>query len=219
MKAAAILLSGGMDSGVLLAWARGEYDALHALHFDYGSRHARQEYRMARELAGYYGAALTRIELPFVNRLFSSSLLASGAEIPDGPYGQDSISSTVVPFRNGIMLSIAVGYAENHRIPTVLIASHGGDHPVYPDCREGFTQAMSRAAAEGTFAKVEILAPFASRDKGGIARLGRKLGFDFSLTYSCYRGGEKHCGTCATCLERKEALGRDQGLDPTEYLA
>jgi len=219
MKDAIILLSGGMDSGVLLAWARPRYGRMHAVSFDYGSKHAAKELAMAAALAGKYGATFTKVGLPFMNELFSSSLLTSGEEIPDGPYGQDSISSTVVPFRNGIMLSIAVGYAENHRIPTVLIASHGGDHPIYPDCREGFTQAMSRAAAEGTFAKVEILAPFASRDKGGIARLGRELGFDFSLTYSCYRGGVKHCGTCATCLERKEALGRDQGLDPTEYLA
>jgi 7-cyano-7-deazaguanine synthase len=117
------------------------------------------------------------------------------------------------------MLSIAVGYAENLKIPTVLIASHSGDHPVYPDCRESFTAAMSQAAREGTFARVEIQAPFASLDKKGIADLGRELGLDFRMTFSCYKGSERHCGRCATCLERKEALGYDQGLDPTEYLA
>lgn len=219
MKEAAILLSGGMDSGVLLAWAREIFERSHALYFDYGSKHAAQERLRAVGLARHYGAVLTRIDLPFVNELFSSSLLSSGIEVPEGPYAQDSISSTVVPFRNGIMLAIAAGYAENLHIPTVLIASHSGDHPIYPDCRESFTRAMSLAAMEGTFTKVEIQAPFAGLDKKGIADLGRSLGFDFRMTFSCYKGGDKHCGRCATCLERKEALGHDQGLDPTEYLA
>jgi 7-cyano-7-deazaguanine synthase len=219
MNDAVILLSGGMDSGVLLAWARERYDQMHALYFDYGSKHAAQERLRAVGLARHYGAVLTRIDIPFVNELFSSSLLSSGEEIPEGPYQADSISSTVVPFRNGIMLAIAAGYAENNRIPTVLIASHSGDHPIYPDCRESFTRAMSHAAAEGTFTKVEIQAPFASLDKKGIAELGRMIKFDFTMTFSCYKGGEKHCGLCATCLERKEALRHDEGLDPTEYLA
>ena len=219
MKKAVILLSGGMDSGVLLAWAHEKFDRVHGLYLDYGSKHAGQEYQRASALAGHYKAALTRIEIPFINEHFSSSLLSSGAEIPEGPYKMDSISSTVVPFRNGIMLAIAVGLAENLHIPTVLIGSQSGDHPIYPDCRESFTRAMSRAAAEGTFTKVEILAPFATLDKKGIARKGRDLRFDFRMTFSCYKGGEVHCGVCATCLERKEALGHDKGHDPTEYLA
>lgn len=218
MKEAVILLSGGMDSGVLLAWARREYTKIHGLYFDYGSKHAAQEYAMAGKLARHYGASLHKINIPFVNELFSSSLLASGKEIPEGPYASDNISSTVVPFRNGIMLSIAVGYAENFGIKTVLIASHSGDHPIYPDCRQGFTEAMSTASQEGTFNRVTILAPFASCDKKDIAELGRKMGFDFRMTFSCYKGQDTHCGRCATCLERKTALGYEQGLDPTEYI-
>lgn len=218
MKEAVILLSGGMDSGVLLAWANARYDRIHCLSFDYGSKHGTREYEKARELAKHYGASLKRIALPFMDELFSSSLLSSGEDIPEGPYAEENISSTVVPFRNGIMLSIAVGYAENQGISTVLIASHGGDHPIYPDCRLSFTEAMSRAAREGTFNGVSVLAPFASFDKKDVADLGRKLGFDFRMTYSCYRGSELHCGRCATCLERKAALSQGQGLDPTEYL-
>lgn len=214
-----ILLSGGMDSGVLLAWAQSRYTTIHALCFDYGSKHARKETYMARRLAQEYGAAFTEVELPFINTLFSSSLLQSGEEIPDGPYRTDSISSTVVPFRNGIMLAIATGYAETHRIGTVLIASHAGDHPVYPDCTKEFSEAMSQAATLGTFTGVKVEAPFSSLDKRGIARIGRDLGFDFTITWSCYKGQDLHCGTCATCLERKYALEHDTGLDPTRYLS
>jgi 7-cyano-7-deazaguanine synthase len=218
MDNAVILLSGGMDSGVLLAWASHRYASIHALCFDYGSKHAHKEIFMARRLAQDYGAAFTGVELPFINELFSSSLLQSGEQIPDGPYRSDSIASTVVPFRNGIMLSIAAGYAETHRISHVLIASHAGDHPIYPDCTREFTEAISRAVTLGTFIGVTIEAPFSGYDKRRIAQIGRDLGFDFTRTWSCYKGLEVHCGTCATCLERKYALDYDAGLDPTRYL-
>jgi 7-cyano-7-deazaguanine synthase len=218
MNDAVILLSGGMDSGVMMAWARPRFSRLHALSFDYGSKHAEKELIMAQKLAATYDTFFTKVELPFINTLFSSSLLQSGSEIPDGPYRTDSISSTVVPFRNGIMLSVAVGYAENHQIPTVLIASHSGDHPIYPDCTLSFTQAMSQAAALGTFTKVKIEAPFAGFDKRQIAGIGHDLNFDFTRTWSCYKGLKQHCGTCATCLERKYALKFEAGLDPTRYL-
>jgi 7-cyano-7-deazaguanine synthase len=218
MVSAVILLSGGMDSGVMLAWARPRFSHLHALSFDYGSKHAAKELVMAQNLAEVYGARFTKVELPFVNTLFSSSLLQSGEEIPDGPYRTDSISSTVVPFRNGIMLSVAVGYAETRQIPTVFIASHSGDHPIYPDCTLEFTEAMSQAATLGTFANVKVDAPFAGFDKKQIAGIGRDLDFDFTRTWSCYKGLKLHCGVCATCLERKYALEYDAGLDPTRYL-
>ncbi|HQI81489.1 MAG TPA: 7-cyano-7-deazaguanine synthase QueC [Deltaproteobacteria bacterium] len=217
--AAVILLSGGMDSAVLLAWAVKRHGTVHTLNFNYGSKHSRKEIAMARLLAQNCGAVFTEVDLPFFGTLFTSSLLLSGEEIPDGPYRADSISSTVVPFRNGIMLSVAAGYAETHAIPLVLIASHAGDHPVYPDCTNDFIEAMSRAATLGTFAGVRIEAPFAGLDKRAIARIGRDMGVDFTRTWSCYKGLDLHCGTCATCLERKYALEHDSGLDPTRYLA
>jgi 7-cyano-7-deazaguanine synthase len=218
MDNAVILLSGGMDSGVMLAWARPRFSRIYALSFDYGSKHAAKELIMAQDLAAVYDAIFKKVELPFVNTLFFSSLLQSGEEIPDGPYRTGSISSTVVPFRNGIMLSVAAGYAETHQVPIVLIASHSGDHPIYPDCTLPFTQAMSKAAALGTFIKVKIEAPFAGFDKRQIAGIGRDLNFDFTRTWSCYKGLELHCGACATCLERKYALEYETGLDPTRYL-
>jgi len=219
MEDAVMLLSGGMDSGVLLAWARGRYRTIHALTFDYGSKHAPREIVMAQRLAQQYGATFTVVELRFMAELFSSSLLSTGPEVPDGPYRKDSIATTAVPFRNGIMLSIAVGYAENLKAPLVLIASHAGDHPIYPDCTPDFIDALSRAATLGTFGGIRVEAPFASYDKKRIASIGRELGLDFTMTWSCYKGRELHCGTCATCLERKEALEHASGKDPTRYLA
>ena len=123
--------------------------------------------------------------------------------------------ATVVPFRNGIMLSVAVGMAESEGLDTVLIANHAGDHAIYPDCRPGFIEAMDRAAQEGTYEGVRILSPYCNLTKRDIALRGRALGVDFARTWSCYKGGEVHCGVCGTCTERKEALS---GFDPTEYL-
>jgi len=218
MKDSVILLSGGMDSGVLLACARTQYKTIHALTFDYGSKHSKKEIFMAKAMADKYGAIFKLIELPFINTLFSSSLLTSGAEVPEGSYREKNMLSTVVPFRNGIMLSIAIGYAENLHIDEVLIASHKGDHPVYPDTKEAFIHAMSKAAKEGTYTGVKVLAPFGSLDKKGIADKGRASNFDFTMTWTCYKGLELHCGKCAACLERKYALGYDNGLDPTRYM-
>jgi len=155
--------------------------------------------------------------MPFINDLFSSSLLQTGENIPDGSYNDNDMRSTVVPFRNGIMLSIAAGYAENKGIRKVLIGAHSGDHPVYPDCSPVFIDAMSKASQSGTYANVSIEAPFAAIGKDKIAEIGRSLDFDFSLTWSCYKGGEIHCGICATCIERKIALEFTKGLDPTRY--
>lgn len=214
---AVILLSGGMDSGVLLAWASERYRGMHALSFDYGSKHALKELAMAQSLAHTYHARFIKVALPFMDELLTSSLLKSGEPVPEGSYAHTNMLSTVVPFRNGIMLSIAVGYAENLKIDTVLIAAHAGDHPVYPDCRKSFMDAMSQAAELGTYTGVKVEAPFADRTKADIAEMGRTLGFDFARTWSCYKGGDIHCGLCATCIERKAALGFEQGLDPTRY--
>jgi len=215
---AVLLLSGGMDSGVLLAVSSVEYSKIHAIGFDYGSRHNARELALAKVLAGKYEASFTLISLPFVNELFSSSILLSGGDVPEGSYDDTNMRSTVVPFRNGIMLSVAIGMAENLGIKDVLIAAHAGDHPVYPDCRESFVTAMSKAAKEGTYTGVRVIAPFVSISKDKIAEIGRKADFDFSLTWSCYKGGDLHCGKCATCNERKKALGFDSGLAPTRYM-
>jgi 7-cyano-7-deazaguanine synthase len=137
--------------------------------------------------------------------------------IPEGHYADENMKSTVVPFRNGIMLSIACGIAESRGLKYVLIANHAGDHSIYPDCRATFISSMSDAMAYGTYQNVKISAPYTTISKSDIAILGKGLGIDYTKTYSCYKGGEKHCGKCGTCVERKEAM-QDAGIiDKTEY--
>jgi len=152
-----------------------------------------------------------------MNRLFKSDLLQAGGEIPDGHYAEESMKQTVVPFRNGIMLAIAAGYAESIDAEGLVIAAHSGDHAIYPDCREPFMQAMATAMSEGTYARIQLLRPFIATDKAGIAKRGFELGVDFSETWSCYKGGEIHCGVCGTCVERREAFLLAGLQDPTHY--
>ena len=188
-----------------------------AVTFDYGSNHNAREIECARINCRQLGIEHIVIPLAFMHDYFKSSLLQGADAIPEGHYAADNMRSTVVPFRNGIMLSVACGLAESRGLDEVLIANHGGDHTIYPDCRAGFISAMSQAMQEGTFDGVHILAPYTDKDKTYIARRGAELGVDFSLTYSCYKGGEKHCGRCGTCVERREAFQLAGLSDPTIY--
>jgi 7-cyano-7-deazaguanine synthase len=212
-----VLLSGGMDSVAAFYDALGTHEVVACLSFDYGSKHNAKEIPFARLHAERNGVPHQVISLDFVNRLFKSDLLQSGGEIPDGHYAEESMKQTVVPFRNGIMLAIATGYAESIDAAGLVIAAHSGDHAIYPDCREPFMQAMATAMGEGTYAKIQLLRPFIGTDKAGIARRGVELGIDFSETWSCYKGGEIHCGVCGTCVERREAFMLAGLLDPTLY--
>lgn len=215
---AVIVLSGGMDSAVLLSHELSRGQRVSALSFDYGSKHNHRELPMAREICQRLGVAHTVVGLPFINELFSSSLLCSGQAVPEGTYDADTMKSTVVPFRNGILIAIAVGYAESVGAARVLIGSHAGDHHIYPDCRPEFNAAMDKAARLGTGDAVRVDFPFAAMDKREIGDLGRALGVDFARTWTCYKGGELHCGVCGACDERKFALRHVQGLDPTRYV-
>lgn len=214
-KDSVIVLSGGMDSVSLLYEFRDRV-AL-AVTFDYGSNHNSREIACARENCRRLGVEHLVIPLEFMGRYFKSSLLSGGDDIPEGHYTSDNMKSTVVPFRNGIMLAVACGLAESRGLSKVMLANHGGDHAIYPDCREGFVQAMSEAMAQGTYDGVRIFAPYTNLTKGEIAARGAKAGVDFALTYSCYKGGEKHCGRCGTCVERREAFLLAGVPDPTAY--
>lgn len=209
MKDSILVLSGGMDSTTLL-YDRIDQIAL-AVTFDYGSRHNAREIECAKKNCEILGVEHIVIPLEFMGKYFKSSLLIGGEEIPEGHYADDNMKSTVVPFRNGIMLSIAAGLAESRGLTKVMLANHGGDHAIYPDCRPGFVDAMSEAIKQGTYEGITIDAPYTNITKSDIARIGKRLGMDYSLTYSCYKGGEKHCGKCGTCVERMEAL-RDAGI-------
>lgn len=210
MKDSLIVLSGGMDSTTLL-WDRKDSIAL-ALTFDYGSRHNAREIECARRNCEILGVEHIVIPLDFMGKYFKSSLLVGGEDIPEGHYTDENMKSTVVPFRNGIMLAIAAGLAESRGLKKVMLANHGGDHAIYPDCRPGFVDAMGKAIEEGTYDGIMIDAPYTNITKSDIARIGKRIGVDYNLTYSCYKGGERHCGKCGTCVERIEAL-RDAGID------
>ena len=157
------------------------------------------------------------IPLDFIHQYFHSSLLEGADAIPEGNYDEENMRSTVVPFRNGIMLSVAAGLAETYGLKNVMLANHAGDHTIYPDCRPEFVDAMDKAIEAGTWEGIRLLTPYTNISKADIARRGAKLGIDFSKTWSCYRGGDKHCGKCGTCRERKEALMLAGILDTTEY--
>lgn len=212
-----VLLSGGMDSTTALYWAKSEHEVVGAVTFDYGSKHSHREMGLATWHCGHLDVWHDIVALPFVNELFTSDLLQSGGEIPEGHYEEESMKRTVVPFRNGIMLSIACGLAESRGAGALVIAAHAGDHAVYPDCREPFMRAMADAMREGTYARIELLRPFIHLDKAAIAKLGHQLGVDYGKTWSCYKGGEVHCGKCGTCVERREAFLQAGLPDPTIY--
>ena len=215
-KDSLIIVSGGMDS-ITLLHERKDTIAL-AVSFDYGSNHNAREIPFARLHCQRLGIRHVVIPLAFMQQYFKSSLLEGADAIPDGHYADSNMKSTVVPFRNGIMLSIAVGIAESNSLRRVLIANHGGDHAIYPDCRPEFITAIDAAAKAGTYVDVAIEAPYTHISKTDIARRGKSLAIDYSETWSCYKGGQVHCGTCGTCVERKEAL-REAGIaDPTVYL-
>jgi len=214
-KDTVIILSGGMDS-VTLLYDQQERIAL-AFSFDYGSKHNAREIPFARLHCERLGIRHITIPLDFMTTYFQSSLLKGGEEIPEGHYADENMRSTVVPFRNGIMLSIAVGIAESNGLKYVMMANHSGDHTIYPDCTPQFVDAFDEAAQAGTFVGIKLLSPFVNWTKGDIARRGKELGIDYAETWSCYKGGKKHCGKCGTCVERKEALAEAGIEDPTIY--
>jgi 7-cyano-7-deazaguanine synthase len=152
-----------------------------------------------------------------MNDLFKSDLLRSGGEIPEGHYEASNMKKTVVPFRNGIMLSIAAGYAESIEAEGLVIAAHSGDHAIYADCREEFMAPMAEAIAQGTDVDLQVLRPFIEMRKEDIAAAADELGLDLADTWSCYKGGEIHCGKCGTCVERKEAFLLAKLIDGTVY--
>ncbi|MBW4897616.1 7-cyano-7-deazaguanine synthase QueC [Prevotella denticola] len=215
MKDSVIIVSGGLDS-ITLLYDKAETIAL-AVSFDYGQNHGAKELPFAAHHCRKLGIPHITIPLSFMHRYFKSSLLDGAEAIPEGHYAEENMKSTVVPFRNGIMLAIATGIAESHGLKRAYIANHGGDHTIYPDCRPDFIQAMDGAATAGTFVNVRIEAPYTNITKADIVRRGTALGVDYSKTWSCYKGSDVHCGKCGTCVERKEAFLEAGVKDPTGY--
>jgi 7-cyano-7-deazaguanine synthase len=223
VTAVVVTVSGGLDSVTMAHQLAGDGHDLVCLSFDYGQRHAR-EIGFAAECAERLAAEHRVVDLRSVGGLLTGSALTDpGVEVPEGHYTDASMAATVVPNRNAIMLSIAVGAAVARRAAAVATAVHAGDHPVYPDCRPEFIEAAEREARianEGFLpAGFRILAPFLELTKDEIVRRGAEAGVPFDRTWSCYVGGEVHCGRCGTCVERREAFERAGVADPTTYEA
>ena len=215
MKDSVLIYSGGVDSTTMLYEFRDRIAV--ALSFHYGSNHNDKELAFARYHCEQLGIPQRVISLDFIGKMFHSSLLEGADAIPEGNYDDENMRSTVVPFRNGIMLSIAAGLAESENLRYVMMANHAGDHAIYPDCRPEFVDALSEAIRLGTYEGIQVLAPYTRLTKADIARKGKSLGIDYSKTWSCYKGGEHHCGRCGTCQERIEAF-REAGInDNTIY--
>lgn len=215
MKDSLLVLSGGLDSTTML-YDYADSIAL-AVTFQYGSNHNKREVAFAKYHCEQLGIEHIEIDLAFMGKYFKSSLLEGADAIPEGNYDEENMKSTVVPFRNGIMLSVAAGLAESRGLKKVMMANHSGDHTIYPDCRPEFAEAMGQAINLGTYIGVELVAPYTMLSKSDIVRRGVELGIDYTKTYSCYKGGEVHCGVCGTCRERKEAFALAGVEDKTKY--
>lgn len=217
-KRVVVVLSGGLDSAVLLAKYVREGFKVTCLTFDYGSKHGTTEQNSAKKLTSYYHVPHKFFRFQLSDILKSNLFIDDAGEIPDGHYEAESMKQTVVPFRNGIMLSLATGFAESLGYSMVAIGAHAGDHHIYPDCRLEFIRAFNTASKLGTDKGINIVAPFVNYTKSEIAELGSQLKVPFEMTYTCYKGGIMHCGTCGSCTERKEAFQLANIKDPTIYM-
>jgi 7-cyano-7-deazaguanine synthase len=215
-----VLFSGGIDSTTALAWARARSSEVHALTFDYGQRH-RIEVALAKRTARRMGVPQTVLAID-LSRFGGSALTDPAAALPRYRKPSDigpGPPTTYVPFRNGVLLSLAVSFAEARSFDTVVTGFNVVDSPDYPDTRPEFVRAMNAAVKAGTRAasggpRIRIVAPFVRMRKSEIIRLGLELGADYSRSVTCYFGKEAPCGTCSACVLRRRAFAEAGTPDP-----
>lgn len=217
MNKTVLIYSGGLDSTVALYLLKSQGYDVKALSVDYGQRH-KKEIEFAKYHCRKLGIEHQVADLTGITHLLAgSSQTSPDVAVPDGHYAEESMKLTVVPNRNMIMLSVAIGWAVSQKAASVAYAAHAGDHAIYPDCRPEFAEAMNEAAQLADWHQVSLLRPFVQWSKADIAAEGQRLGVEFELTWSCYKGGLSHCGTCGTCVERREAFALAGITDPTLY--
>lgn len=212
-----VLVSGGLDSVCALHQANSGYEVCAGLSFDYGAKHNHRELPFAAHHCQLLAVPHKIICLSFIGEHFRSALLQNGTAIPDSHYEAPEMKQAIVPFRNGIFLAAAAGFAESVGASAIIVAAHTGDHVIFPDCRPQFMDAMGNAIALGTDGGIELFCPFIQMSKAEIIKRGHALKVDLGRTWTCYRGGEHHCGTCGACVERREAFMLAGIDDPTRY--
>jgi 7-cyano-7-deazaguanine synthase len=208
-----LVYSGGMDSTTLLYKLLEEGREVRAISFNYGQKHSK-ELVFARKTCKKLGVKHKVVDISFLKELVSNSALTSDIEVPEGHYAGENMKITVVPNRNMIMASIAIGYAVNVGFDEVALGVHAGDHTIYPDCRPEFITHLDHVSRIANFKSIEIYTPFLDIDKGDIAIIGKKLKVDYSLAWTCYKGKNKPCGKCGACQERAEAFQKAKLKDP-----
>jgi 7-cyano-7-deazaguanine synthase len=215
---AVIILSGGVDSTTLLYDILSQGYQVYALSIDYNQKHSK-ELKFAKKICKKLNVVHKIADLSGVGKdlLYRSALTSQNISVPDGNYKEENMKQTVVPNRNMIFLSLAVGFAISLNAKKVFYGAHAGDHAIYPDCRKEFVDAMKQAILLADWQPVQLEAPYLGLDKGDIVKKGLQLGVDYSLTWSCYKGERKPCGKCGTCRERLEAFKKAGISDPIKY--
>ncbi len=213
---AVVIFSGGMDSFTVLNKAHKQGLELYALSFDYGQRH-KKELDYAANVCKSLSIPHKVVDISSINSLIGGSSLTDDIDVPEGHYEEPSMKQTVVPNRNMILLSLAVGYAVSLQANQVYYGAHSGDHAIYPDCRPEFVEKMNQVCAIANYEAVEIVSPYLYQDKGAILADGLAMGLDYAKTWTCYNGREKACGKCGACQEHLEAFAQNSATDPLEY--
>ncbi|MDP7591990.1 MAG: 7-cyano-7-deazaguanine synthase QueC [Litorilituus sp.] len=211
-----VIYSGGMDSFTVLNRAIKDGKEVYALTFDYGQRHVK-EIECAASVCKSLSINHKVIDISAINQLLAGSSLTDDIDIPEGHYEAETMKSTVVPNRNMILLSLAVGYAVSVGADQVYYGAHSGDHAIYPDCRPEFVNKMNNVCQIANYESVEIFSPYLNVSKTAILTDGLAMGLDYSNTWTCYNGREKACGKCGACQERLEAFQENKAVDPLTY--
>ena len=211
-----VIYSGGMDSFTVLNRALKDGKKVYALSFDYGQRHVK-ELECASRICNKLNVHHKVIDISAINQLLAGSSLTDDIDIPEGHYEAESMKSTIVPNRNMILLSLAVGYAVSVKAEQVYYGAHAGDHAIYPDCRPEFVMKMNDVCQIANYEPVEIFSPYLNVSKTDILTDGINMNLDYSDTWTCYNGREKACGKCGACQERLEAFTENGIVDPIEY--
>lgn len=213
-----VIYSGGMDSFTVLNRAIKDGYEVYALSFNYGQRHVK-ELKVAEAVCTALGVPHKIVDISAINQIIGGSSLTDNIDVPEGHYEEESMKSTVVPNRNMILLSLAVGYAVSLKAHKVYYGAHSGDHAIYPDCRPEFVKKMDEVCRIANYEEVEIVSPYLHQSKIAILADGLSMGLDYTNTWTCYNGREKACGKCGACQERLEAFALNNATDPLEYEA